>query len=163
MRLGLVHDTRALEALPLRLLVIAIAAGLSVVPAAEALESLRDRSFLQRCEVQLDAIIGTCQMISMEGYGAVRTVSLDFRSEGRLRMASLMIGDSWAEPGMTSVVLELTSGGKMIRTASEPAVWITSADHEGLRIDSESFSLRLSVGGSSSVPVIVCEVETWIS
>jgi hypothetical protein len=163
MRLGLVHDARALEALPLRLLVIAIAAGLSVVPAAEALESLRDRSFLQRCEIQLDAIIGTCQMISMEGYGAARTVSLDFRSEGRLRMASLMIGDSWGEPGMTSVVLELTSGGKMIRTISEPAVWLTSAGHEGLRIDSESFSLRLTVGFPGSVPVIVCEAETWIS
>jgi hypothetical protein len=163
MRLGLVHDTRALEALPLRLLVIAIAAGLSVVPAAEALESLRDRSFLQRCEVQLDAVIGTCQIISMEGYGAVRTVSLDFRSEGRLRMASLTLGDGWAEPGMTSVVLELTSGSRMIRTASEPAVWITSADHEGLRVDSQSFSLRLTVGNSSSVPVVVCEVETWIS
>jgi len=163
MRLRLFHDTRALEALPLRLLVIAIAAGLSIVPAAEALESLRDRSFLQRCEVQLDAIIGTCQIISMEGYGSVRTMSLNFGSEGRLRMASLMIGDSWAEPGMTSVVLELTSGGRMIRTASEPAVWITSTNHEGLRIDSESFSLRLAVGYSSSVPVVVCEAETWIS
>ena len=71
MLVRLTGDTRALEALPLRLLVIAIAAGLSVVPAAEALESLRDRSFLQRCETQLDTIIGTCQMISMEGYGAV--------------------------------------------------------------------------------------------
>jgi hypothetical protein len=163
MLVRLIGDTRALEALPLRLLVIAIAAGLSVAPAAEALESLRDRTFLHRCEAQLDTIIGTCQMISMEGHGAVRTLLMDFRSEGRLRMASLAVGDGWGEPGMTSVVMELTSGAMMIRTASEPAVWITSEDHEGLRVNSQTFCLRIAVGGSSSLPMIVCEAEPWIS
>ncbi len=163
MLVRLIADTRALEALPLRLLVIAIAASLSVVPAAEALESLRDRSFLQRCETQLDTIIGTCQMISMEGPGAVRTLLMDFRSDGRVRMASLSVGDGWREPGMTSVVMEFTSGAMMIRTASEPAVWITSEDHKGLRVNSQSFCLRVAVGNYSSLPMIVCEAEPWIS
>ncbi|MDH3365384.1 MAG: hypothetical protein OEM29_05215 [Thermoplasmata archaeon] len=161
--MALRHDNRALEALPLRLLVIAVAAGLSVIPAAEALESLRDRSFLQRCEVQLDIIIGTCQMVAMEGCGAARTIPLDFRSEGRLRMASITIGDGWAEPRMTSAVLEFTSGWRMIRTATEPAVWITSADLEGLSVSSQAFSLRLTVGLQGLVTVVICEVGPWTS
>lgn len=163
MAMALRQDRRALEALPLRLLVIAVVAGLSVIPAAEALESLRDRTFLQRCELQLDTAIRTSQMIAMEGYGAVRTVQLDFRSDGKLRMASVTIGDGWGEPGMASIVLELSTGRRMIRTAMEPAVWITSETHQGLRVCSESFALRLTVAPHESVPIIVCEALPWTS
>ena len=115
-------DRFALEALPLRLLIIAVVAGLSIVPASDALESLRTRTFLQRCEVQLEMVIRTSQMISLEGYGAARTVQLDFRSDGGLRMRSLTIGGGWGEPSMSSAVLELSSGSRLVRTALEPVL-----------------------------------------
>ena len=159
----LVRDLYALEALPLRLLIIAIVAGLSIMPAADVLESLRDRSFIQRCELQLDTMMRTAQAISIEGLGAVRTVHLDFTSDGRLQMASLTVGDEWGKPCMTSIVLELSSGGRMVRTAMQPAIWLTSEGRDGLCIMAEAFDLRLEVASYDSVPTIVCEALPWTS
>ena len=159
----LAFDRRALEALPLRLLVIAVVAGLSIIPASDALDSLKNRSFLQRCEMQLELTIRTSQMMSLEGYGAVRTVKLDFRSDGSLRMDSLTIGGAWGQPGMSSVIMELSSGNRLIRTSLEPVIWMASADGGELCVGSDMFALRLTVASSEAIPLILCEVLPWIS
>ena len=156
-------DCHALEALPLRLLIIAVVACLSVVPASDALESLKDKAFLQRCETQLEMAIRTSQMISMEGYGAARTLQLDFRSEGDLRMRSVTMGGGWGEPCMSSAILELSSGGKLIRTALEPAVWMATEDGTGLTMRAEMFVLRLTSASVEQGPMVLCEAMPWTS
>ena len=156
-------DRNALEALPLRLLIVAVVAGLSVVPAANALQTLQDRSFLDRCAVQLESIVNTAQVISLEGFGSMRTIDLDFRSDGSLRMNRLGIGGCWAEPTLSSVVLELSSGRKLIRSADEPFVWLATGSHECLETSSPLFTLTLTASRLDGGPLVVCEVIPWTS
>ena len=159
----LLSDCHALEALPLRLLIIAVVACLSIVPASDALESLRSKAFLQRCETQLEMAVRTSQLISMEGYGAARTVQLDFRSEGDLRMRSVTMGGGWGEPSMSSVILELSSGSRLIRTAVEPAIWMATENGTGLTLQAEMFDLRLTSASIEQGPLVVCEAMPWTS
>lgn len=147
----------------MRLLIVAVVAGLSIAPASEALESLRDKAFVQRCELQLDLAVRTAQIVAVEGEGSVRTIHMDFQSDGDLGLASLTIGDGWGKPYMASLVLELTSGGRMIRTASEPVVWLASEDSHGIRMCTEVFDLRLTASGYGSVAMVICEVQPWTS
>ncbi|MCJ7490440.1 MAG: hypothetical protein MUO87_09965 [Thermoplasmata archaeon] len=156
-------DRNALEALPLRLLIVAVVAGLSVVPAAGALQTLQDRSFLDRCAVQLESIVNTAQVVSLEGFGSRRTIDLDFRSDGSLRMDRLGIGGGWTDPTLSSVVLELSSGRKFIRSADEPFVWLATESHECLDTSSPLFTLSLTASRLDGGPLVVCEVIPWTS
>lgn len=133
------------------------------MPAAEALDSLKNKTFLQRCELLLDTAIRTSQRMAMEGFGAVRTISMDFRSGGGLRITSLTVGDEWGEPGMASIILELSTGVRMVRSAKEPVIWMASETYEGLRVYSEFFDLRLTTGSHQSLHVVICEALPWTS
>ncbi|MCJ7489039.1 MAG: hypothetical protein MUO87_02680 [Thermoplasmata archaeon] len=156
-------DRNALEALPLRLLIVAVVAGLSVVPAAGALQTLQDRSFLDRCAVQVESIVNTAQVVSLEGFGSRRTIDLDFCSDGSLRMNRLGIGGCWTDPTLSSVVLELSSGRKLIRSADEPFVWLATGSHECLETSSPLFTLSLTASWLDGGPLVVCEVIPWTS
>ena len=163
MTVAIKTDQSALEALPLRLLIVAVVAGLSVVPAASALQTLQDRSFLDRCAVQLESIVNTAQVISLEGFGSMRTIDLDFRSDGSLRMNRLGIGGGWMDPTLSSVVLELSSGRKLIRSADEPFVWLATESNECLETSSPLFTLTLTASRLDGGPLVVCEVIPWTS
>jgi hypothetical protein len=156
-------DRNAVEALPLRLLIVAVVAGLSVVPAASALQTLQDRSFVDRCVVQLEKIIHTAQVVAVEGLGSKRTLDIDLRSEGALRMTELVIGGPWMEPAMSSVVLELSSGRRLLSSAEEPFVWLAADSLEGLRSSSPRSTLVLTASESENGPLVVCEVLPWTS
>lgn len=146
-------DEDALESLPLKLLVVSVVATMSIVPAADALESLENREFVSRCTAQLQGIVRICQILSVEGPGAVRTMSLDLRSQGSVGMSCLSIGAAYGLPGMCSVALELSNGARIIATAEQPSVWICSQDMGTLVLHSCVQELRL---GCAAAPGGVC-------
>jgi hypothetical protein len=152
------RDDRALESLPLRLLIVAAVAAMSVVPAADALETLQDRDFLSRAGLMMDKVVHAAQMLSMQGPGASVTVELDLTSEGGLRAVRLVIGD---EPGgayASAVVLELSSGARMVRQALDPPTSMTSVFGHGLDVGSQRLSLRMEARLSGDYCVVYVEV-----
>ena len=138
------HDRSGLESLPLKLMIVAVVASLSIIPASEALDSLRVRDFARKAELQLDLVIGTAQVVGIEGPGSVRTLDLDLDGGTRMRFASLSIGDHRGGANMSSVVLRFVGGGLTVRSASNPPVWMTGLDGESLVIDTPIFKLTLS-------------------
>lgn len=143
MRMRLSGDERALESFPLRLMIVALVAAMSVVPAAEALESLQDKDFLSRAGLMMDKVVFAAQMLAMQGPGASRTVELDLSSEGGLSAARVVIGDAPGGPYGNAVVIELSSGARLIRTALDPPASMTSAHGQSLEVESCRFSLVL--------------------
>jgi hypothetical protein len=142
--MNLRHDRSGLESLPLKLMIVAVVASLSIIPASEALDSLRVRDFARKTELQLDLIIGTAQVVGIEGPGSVRTLDLDLDGGTRRRFASLSIGDHRGGANMSSVVLRFVGGGSTVRSAFDPPVWMTGPDGESLVIDTPIFKLKLS-------------------
>jgi hypothetical protein len=78
MRLKL--DIGALESLPLKLMIVAMVACMSVIPAGQALDELRDRDYVARAKLQLETVISAAQMLMIDGPGGVRTLRLDHRA-----------------------------------------------------------------------------------
>lgn len=155
MPMRLSRDEGALEALPLRLMIVAVVAAMSIAPAAEALEVLQDRDFVSRARLAMDRVVHTAQMLSMQGPGAARTVDMDLSSEGSLRALRLVVGDRPGGAYANAVVLELSSGGRLISLATDPAVDMCSVYLQGLRVDSERFSLRMEVRQADGA-LLVC-------
>lgn len=156
-------DDAGLESLPLRLMIVAVVAGLSIAPAADALEALEDRSFLHRCDVELLRLISASQAVAMEGVGSNRTLGIDLATEGRLHVDRVAIGDAWGDPYMTSVVLDMSSGRRVIRSASEPFVWLASGDLDQLLVSSDRFWMLMACDVRDGRHVVVCEVAPWTS
>jgi hypothetical protein len=142
--MALRNDVHALESLPLKLMIVALVATMSVVPAGQALEAFRNRDFVARAQVQLESIIGVAQTLMIEGPGSVRTLELDFRGDGPMAFSRLSIGDAKGGANMSSAVLSMVGGGMLARTATDPGVWITSDSLGSLTVDSPKFDLRLS-------------------
>ncbi len=136
-------DQRALESFPLRLMIVAVVAAMSVAPAAEALESIQDRDFLSRAGLMMDKIVYAAQMLVMQGPGASRTVELDLSSGGGLSAIRVTIGDTPGGPYGNAVVLELSTGAKLVRLALDPPAYMTSAFGQGLDVESCRFSLAM--------------------
>lgn len=137
MRMGLSADARAVEALPMRLLVVAVVAAMSVVPAAQALETLNDRDFLARAELAADKVVAAAQMLSMQGPGASKVLELDLSSDGGLRISVMTVGDALGGPRASAVVLELSSGARIVRSAEDPPVSMTTDQGSGLEVRSD--------------------------
>lgn len=152
------RDEAGLESLPLRLMIVAIVAAISVVPAAEALGALQDRDFVSRARLAMDRVVYTAQMLSMEGPGAARTVDLDLSSEGALRALRLVVGDSPGGAYASAVVLELSTGGRLVSLASDPSVAMCSLSGAGLEVTSERFSLRMEAGPADGGCVVLVGV-----
>lgn len=142
--MSLRYDSSGLESLPLKLMIVAVVASLSIIPASEALDSLQVRDLARKAELQLDLIIGTAQVVGIEGPGSVRTLDLDLDGGTRMRFASLSAGDHKGGPNMSSIVLRFAGGGSTVRSASDPPVWMTGLDGESLVVDIPKFKLRLS-------------------
>jgi hypothetical protein len=138
------HDRSGLESLPLKLMIVAVVASLSIIPASEALDGLRVRDFARKAELQLDQVIGTAQVVGIEGPGSVRTLDVDLDGGARMRFASLSIGDHRGGANMSSVVLRFVGGGTTVRSASNPPIWMTGLDGESLVINTPKFKLTLS-------------------
>lgn len=151
-------DDRALESLPLRLMVVAAVAALSVAPAVEALDTVRDRDFVARAGLTLDRVVRTAQAVSLEGPGSVRTIDVDLSSEGSLRAARLSIGDCPNGSSACAVVLELSTGVKLVKLAQSPWAAMTSSAGGCLEVTSERFSLRMEAVLGRGACVVSVEV-----
>ena len=156
-------DGDALESLPLRLMIVAVVAGMSIAPAAEALKTLANQGFIQRCEAELDGLIRSSQSVLMEGSGSSRVLGLDFASEGSMYVEMVAIGGERGGPYMACVMLLLSNGNSIIRSATAPPVWLASSDLGRLEVRSERFDLSLTWELQDSGPVIICEVVGWTS
>lgn len=143
--------------MPLRLMIVAVVVSMSIIPASEALETLRDGDFVRRAEAQLDGLIATAEVLAIEGPGGVRTVNLDFSSGGSLRFISMVIGDSEMGPNASAVVLRLSNGGTMVRCAEDPPVAMSDNQSSGLLIESSACCLRLSCHITGSHPLVMVE------
>ena len=136
-------DREGLESLPLKLMIVAVVASLSIIPANDALNNLRNKDFVNRVELQLDSIISTAQLLSISGPGGARTVKLDFRNEGTLAFECIVIGG--AKGGnMSSVLLRFTNGAAMVKTCTDPPAWLRTDEGDGLLMDSPVFELAMS-------------------
>jgi hypothetical protein len=152
-------DCRAVESLPLRLMIVAVVVGLSVLPAAEALDTFRNRDLARRAALELDEIIGVAQAMAIQGPGNVRTLAVDLRGDGSLRFDTLTIGDSEEGPNLSSAVLRFKNGAAVSRAALEPPVWLRSASGGELTVDSPLFQLRLESVLEERVLSIVAEAR----
>ncbi len=156
--MSLSHDHAALESLPLKLLVVAVVASLSIIPAAEALEGMRTHEFIRKAEAQLAEIVACAEILMVNGPGNVRTISLDFSVDGKAGFSHLTLGDTKDGANCSSVILELRNGAHMIRTADQPSAWLSSANGSGLEISSPVFDLRMSALLLEQRPYILVEV-----
>jgi len=137
-------DDRALEALPLRLMIVALVASMSVLPAAQALSGFEDREFMRRAEMQLDRLVTASQILTVQGPGNVRTLSLDFTSSGRLAFDRLRVGDRPDGPNASGVIVLLNNGARVTRLAMDPACTLCSKDGSVFVSTQPAFDLRLT-------------------
>jgi len=151
-------DPGAVETIPLRLMIVAVVAALSVLPAAQALETLKTKEFLARAAQQLDSIIEVAEVLSIEGPGSVRTLSLDFSSSGHLGLERLSIGGEAEDANSSSVVLELTNGGKLVRTLSHEEIPISASEGGPVVVWGARFDLRMSAEFEDGTIWILAEV-----
>ena len=136
-------DSSGLESIPLKLMIVAVIAALSVVPAANALENLEDRDFLRRAEAQLDRIVAAAEILGVQGPGSLRVLDLDFTGDGSLRFLELVLGDALGGPRASSVILTLSTGAKVVRQANDPPVEMSAGGDECLIIRSEVSRIRM--------------------
>ncbi len=153
-----IRDDEALESLPMRLIVVAVAAAMSIIPAAEALETLQDRDFVSRARLTMDNLVGVAQMLSMQGPGAARTVDVDLSSEGGLRALGLRVGDVPGGAYASAVTIELSSGASLLRLAQEPPVAMVSSEGGTLVVEAERFTLRMETALLGDERVVTVEV-----
>lgn len=141
---GIPADTAGLESIPLKLIVVAIVATMSVVPTAQALTGLENRDFTRRAQVQLDLIVTTAQVLTVQGPGNVRTISLDFSGEGSLRFERLCIGDPMGGANSSSVKLVLNNGAVLTRIAQDPPCTICSSSMASFVSTQDCIELRMA-------------------
>ena len=151
-------DCRGLESLPLKLSIIAVVALLSIVPASQALDNLRNKDFVNRAELQLSAIISAAQSLTIGGPGGARTIALDFTNHGSVAFERMVIGGSRGEANMSSVVLKFTNGAVMVTTCSDPPVWMRGTDGHGLAVELPKLDLKMSAQMDGRTEYILVEV-----
>jgi hypothetical protein len=156
--MNLLEDRNGLESIPLKLMIVVIVASLSVVPAGQALEGFRNRDFVARAELALESIISTAQSLMIDGPGGVRTLHLDFEGAGHTRFESVSIGDCRGGPNMSAVILHLAGGASIIRTATEPEIWIRAPSGGALMITYPVCDLRLSTQLSDRAAFVLAEL-----
>ena len=154
--MSLSRDCAGLESIPLKLMIVAVVASLSVIPASQALQGLENRDFVRRAGFGLELIISTAQTLTTEGPGSVRTISLDLRGDGSLRPDRLTIGDRVGGPNASSTVLRLANCATIVRSAADPPAMIIGPDRTALVTSSFVLDLRMSAMlGNRTVYVLV--------
>jgi len=157
------RDSKAVESLPLRLMIVSLVVSMAVMPAAEALDGMRTREFLRRAELQLDQILGSVQTLYLQGPGAARTINLDFSSEGRATFSFLALGDEPGGPNASVARLVLSDGRELARVAKETAAQVSGPDDQGLTIGTDRFGLRLTHVLDEYGPRVCAQVVQWSS
>lgn len=152
------RDSGALESLPLKLIIVAVVATMSVIPAGKALEGMEMKAFLTEANRQLDRIATGAQIVAIEGPGSSRLFDLDFSSHCKLTFAKLEIGDAENGSRMSTIALELTNGAHLVRVVEDPPVWLIGPEGTGLAVFSSEFDLRLTMSIRDPGPCVLAEV-----
>lgn len=84
-------------------------------------------------------------------------MKLDFTSDGKIGFERMVIGDGAGGANMSSIVLGFTNGAVMIKTCSDPPVWMKARDGHGLVIESPRSELRMSAEIDGRAPYILVE------
>ena len=150
-------DFAGLESIPLKLAIVAVVATLSVMPATQALSALENRDFQRRAEIQLNVVVTTAQVLTVQGPGNVRTISLDFRSEGRLVFEQLCIGDAIGGANSSVVRLTLSNGAVMINVARDPPCIICSSARTEFVSNQVSIYLRMASELDNRTTIVIVE------
>jgi hypothetical protein len=161
--LRLRNDASALESIPLKLVIVAAVAGLSIIPAADALESMRNKDFVGRAQLQIEQIAHAVQVVAMEGPGSVRTLSLDFSSEGSVGFFRLSLGDSEGGAAMNCVALKLNTGAYLTSMVDDPPAWLRGYAGDGLDVFNPVFDLRIENRLDGESGYILVEEGQWTS
>ena len=154
---GIPADTAGLESIPLKLIIVAVVATMSVVPAAQALTGLENRDFGRRAEVQLDLIVTTAQVLTVQGPGNVRTISLDFSGEGSLQFERLCIGDPLGGPNSSSAKLVLNNGAVLTRVAQDPPCTFCSSSMACFVSSLDRIELRMAAVLDNRTTLVIVE------
>lgn len=131
---------------------------MSVVPAADALESLKDKDFLRRAEAQIEQFVWTAEAVALEGPGSKRTVVMDFTSDGGLRFERLTIGDRAGGPNATAARLTLSTGASIVRLTDTPAVWMSGPMWEAVVVSSTTATVSVMCALESGEERVIVEV-----
>ncbi len=148
----------ALESIPLKLIIVAVVASMSVLPAAQALAGLEAREFVRRAEIQMDRVVTAAQILTVQGPGNVRTIGIDFRSGADVKLEELRIGDRPGGPNSSCVLLTLSHGGVMTRVAADPPCVICSKDGTTFVASQPAFELRMTAVLDNRTTVIRLEM-----
>jgi hypothetical protein len=151
-------DDRALESIPLKLIVVAVVASMSVLPAAKAFAGLESHEFVRRAEIQLDRLVTASEILTVQGPGNVRTLDLDFSSDSDLAFQKFMIGDRPGGPNESCAMLILSNGGVMTRLASNPYCTICSTDRGPFHSYEACFSIRMTSAFENRTTVVLVEM-----
>ncbi len=151
-------DIAGVESLPMKLIIVAVVATMSVVPAAQALSGLENREFARRSEIQLELIVTAAQVLTVQGPGNARTLSIDFSTNGKLGFDRFTIGDRVGGPNSSSVILAFNNGAVMIRIADDPGCVICTSDMVGLTCTQCEFNLRMVAVLGNRTTLIVVEL-----
>jgi len=151
-------DDRALESLPLKLSIVAVVASMSVLPAAKALDGLETREFVKRVEMQLDRVVTAAQILTVQGPGNVRTLSLDFRSAANIAFEQLRVGDRPDGPNSSSASVLLNNGGIMTRIATDPGCVICSENRTAFVAGQPEFGLRMTAVLDNRTIIVLVEM-----
>lgn len=151
-------DDSGLESIPLKLMIVAVVATMSVLPAAQALTGLETREFARRADLQLDMIVTTAQVLTVQGPGNVRTLALDFTTDAQLGLHELRVGDRIKSPNSSSVILVLNNGAVMGRVASDPPCALCSRNMATLIVRQPDFDLRMVAVLENRTTVVLVEL-----
>jgi hypothetical protein len=156
-------DASALESIPLKLAIVAVVAALSIIPAADALESMRNKDFVSRAQLQIEQIAHAAELVAMEGPGSARTLSLDFSSEGSIGFFRLTVGDSEGGAAMSCIALKLNTGAYLTSMVDDPPAWLRGMPDDGLEVFDPVFELRMENRLDGASGYILVEADQWTS
>jgi hypothetical protein len=151
-------DDQALVSIPLKLIIVAVVATTAVLPAAQALAGLESREFVRRAEMQLDRVVTAAQVLTVQGPGNVRTLSLDFTSAANLEFEELRVGDRRGGSNSSCAILILSNGALMTRVATDPTCDICSRDMTAFVASQLVFDLRMVAVLHNGTTVIQLEM-----
>lgn len=156
-------DASALESIPLKLAIVAVVVALSIVPAADALESMRNKDFVSRAELQIEQIAHAAELVAMEGPGSARTLALDFSSGGSVGFFRLTVGDSDGGAAMNCIALKLSTGAYLTSMVDDPPAWLRGPSDDGVEVFDPVFELRMENRLDGTSGYILVEAGQWTS
>lgn len=145
-------DAEGVEGLPLRLLVAAIVAGLTIPTVVAGLTAYEAQQVELRTVQELDAVVRVAQQLYMSGDGA-QDVRVDLAGGVTVRVEYAAIGDAPGGPLAPSVRFKLSGQPEVFLLADPP---VPMAGEDGpLSLGPGRHVVRVEYGGVGPVRVVL--------